>query len=49
VLKEREMKLFLTSSIGGSYIENGKRIPCALNNANHFLDHLKQYWTNNSK
>lgn len=43
------MKLFLTSSIGGSYIENGRRIPCALNNANHFLDHLKKYWTNNSK
>ncbi len=24
------MKLFLTSSIGGSYKENGIRIPCAL-------------------
>lgn len=43
------MNLFLTSSIGGSYKENGKRIPCALNNANHFLDHLEQYWINNSK
>ena len=43
------MKLFLTSSIGGSYKENGRRIPCALMNENHFLDHIKKYWTNNSK
>ncbi|MFA9378740.1 MAG: Type 1 glutamine amidotransferase-like domain-containing protein [Lachnotalea sp.] len=43
------MKLFLTSSIGGSYIQDGKRIPCALDNANHFLDRLKEYWSINSK
>jgi len=43
------MKLFLTSSIGGNYKENGRRIPCALTNENLFLDHIKEYWTNNSK
>jgi dipeptidase E len=42
------MKLFLTSSIGGSYTDDRRRIPCALNNANHFLDNLKQYWKSNS-
>ena len=31
------------------YKENGRRIPCALTNANHFLDHLKEYWITNSK
>ena len=49
IYKERIMKLFLTSSIEGSYKENGRRIPCALTNANHFLDHLKEYWITNSK
>jgi len=43
------MKLFLTSSIGGSYKENGKRIPCALEGANHFLDLLREHWAVNSK
>lgn len=43
------MKLFLTSKIGGSYKENGIRIPCALNEANNFLNLLKEYWPINSK
>ncbi|WP_346961716.1 Type 1 glutamine amidotransferase-like domain-containing protein [Clostridium sp.] len=43
------MKLFLTSSIGGSYKENGIRIPCALDGSNHFLDHIKKYLPENSK
>lgn len=42
------MKLFLTSSVGASYMINGKRIPCALNNSNQFLDRLKQHWTTNA-
>lgn len=36
------MKLFLTSNIGGSYKENDIRIPCTLNEANHFLDLLRE-------
>lgn len=43
------MKLFLTSSIGGSYKENGIRIPCALDGSNHFLEHLKKCLSENSK
>lgn len=43
------MKLFLTSSIGGSYKENGIRIPCALDGSNNFLKLLKDYWKENSK
>jgi len=43
------MKLFLTSSIGGSYVENGSRYPCGLDNSNHFLDLLKGHWTIDSK
>lgn len=43
------MKLFLTSSIGGSYIENGIRIPCSFDGANHFLSLLKEHWIINSK
>lgn len=39
------MKLFLTSNIGAYYKENGIRIPCALDNSNGFVDHLKKYWT----
>lgn len=42
------MKLFLTSSIGGSYKENGIRIPCALDGKNHFLELLMKYWPLNS-
>jgi peptidase E len=43
------MILFLTSSIGGSYKENGVRMPCSLDNSNHFLDLLKEYWPENGK
>lgn len=43
------MRLFLTSSIGGSYIENGRRIPCTLDGSNQFLNNLKKYWPENSK
>lgn len=43
------MKLFLTSSIGGSFIENGKRIPCELDGRNHFLYHLKEHWQQDAK
>ncbi len=43
------MKLFLTSSIGGSYKENGVRIPCALEGANNFLKLLREHWTINTK
>jgi peptidase E len=43
------MKLFLTSSIGGSYKENGITIPCALDRANNFLDLLRKYLPMNSK
>lgn len=43
------MKLFLTSNIGGSYIENGKRIPCALDNSNHLLDILSKHWPEDAK
>ena len=43
------MKLFLTSSIGGSYKENGIRIPCSLDGENNFLNLLREYWPRNSK
>ncbi len=43
------MKVFLTSSIGGSYKENGDRFPCALEGANDFLDLLREHWSHNSK
>lgn len=43
------MKLFLTSSIGGSYKENGIRIPCSLDGSNNFLNLLRENWPINSK
>ncbi|MGH4138760.1 Type 1 glutamine amidotransferase-like domain-containing protein [Clostridium sp.] len=43
------MKLFLTSSIGGSYKENSIRIPCAFDGANNFLNLLRKYLPINSK
>ena len=43
------MKLFLTSSIGGSYLENGRRAPCALDKSNQFLNNLEKFWTKDSK
>lgn len=38
------MKLFLTSSIGGSYKENGKRYPTMLDGSNDFVELLKSMW-----
>lgn len=43
------MKLFLTSSIGGSYKENGIRTPCTLDGANNFLNLLRENWPANSR
>lgn len=43
------MKLFLTSSIGESYKENGRRFPSTLDQSNHFLEILMQYWPQNPK
>ncbi len=42
------MKLYLTSSPGGSYIEEGKRIPCKLDEKNGFVEQLKQDWKQDS-
>lgn len=39
-----EMLVYLTSHMGGSYIENGKRLPTSLNAQNGFTDHLKAHW-----
>ncbi len=38
------MIAFLTSSPGGSYIENGERIPCELDQSNNFVNNLRKYW-----
>ena len=38
------MKLFLTSSMGGSYRDNGVRVPCALDSSNGFDDMLRRCW-----
>ncbi|HCL01267.1 MAG TPA: hypothetical protein DHW61_02455, partial [Lachnoclostridium phytofermentans] len=43
------MKVFLTSLIGGSYVEKGIRIPCPLFDENQFLVNLKKYWAENAK
>ncbi len=43
------MKLFLTSSIGGSYKKNGVRIPCEIDGSNHLLELLKEYWPKDPK
>lgn len=43
------MKLFLTSSIGGIYKDNGRKLPCALDGSNNFLNLLRDYWPENSK
>lgn len=38
------MKLFLTSSPGGSYKENGKRYPTMLDGSNGFVEELQAVW-----
>lgn len=43
------MKVFLTSTIGGSYVENGIRIPCPFLDENHFLKNLRKHWPDNAK
>ena len=43
------MILFLTSSPGGSYIEEGKRLACKLDERNGFVVQLKQVWKLNSR
>ncbi len=43
------MKIFLTSSPGGSYKVDGNRIACELDNSNSFVDNLKIYWKENAK
>lgn len=37
------MIIYLTSSQGGQYKVDGKRIPASLNNANGFVDSLNRY------
>lgn len=43
------MKAVLTSSLGGSFKVDGKRIPSALLTDNGLLDKLKELWINNAK
>ena len=43
------MIAYLTSHIGGSYIENGVRIPAQLSTENGLLDSLQKHWKDNSK
>ncbi len=35
------MHIFLTSSMGGNYEVDGVKMPCAFDNANHFVDRLR--------
>ncbi|MCM1107279.1 MAG: Type 1 glutamine amidotransferase-like domain-containing protein [Blautia sp.] len=46
---EKEMIVYLTSHIGGSYKKNGLRIPTQLNAENGLLDNLQKHWKDNSK
>lgn len=43
------IKLFLTSSPGGSYKKDGRRFPCELDNTNSFVDQLKSDWKEKTK
>ena len=43
------MKIIMTSSIGGSIKENGKRIPAPLLGYNNFLEKIQNEWIHNSK
>lgn len=43
------MKAVLTSSLGGSFKVDGKRVPSALLTDNGLLDKLKEVWINNAK
>ena len=43
------MIIYLTSHIGGSYKENGTRIPMQLSAENGLLDSFQKHWKDNSK
>lgn len=43
------MKAMLTSSLGGSVRENGKRVPALLVQSNHLLENLKSMWPENAR
>lgn len=43
------MIVYLTSSPGGQYKVDGKRIPASLNNENGFVDSLKKKWKADAK
>ena len=43
------MKAMLTSSLGGSVRENGKRVPALLIQSNHLLENLKSMWPENAR
>ena len=43
------MRIIMTSSIGGSIKENGKKIPTPLLGDNNFLEKIKNEWIHNSK
>ena len=43
------MKAFLTSSLGGSFKVNGRRIPQVLIEKNGLLARLKEMWPKNAK
>ena len=43
------MKAFLTSSLGGSFKVDGKRVPSVLLTNNGLLEMLKEEWTDNAK
>ena len=43
------MIAILTSSLGGSYKVNGRRVPTYLLNENGLIDKIKHFWKNDSK
>lgn len=43
------MNIVLTSSLGGSFKINGKRVPSVLLTDNGLLDKLKELWVEDSK
>lgn len=46
---QKQMKIILTSSLGGSFKYNGKRVPSVLLEDNGLLDKLKGLWVEDSK
>ena len=42
------MRIYLTSHIGGSYQENGSRLPMPLNPENGLADSLRKHWKDNA-